>query len=166
MQRAEHRGFGQLLAQLVLDLARRQHAASLQQLPDMGDERRDAIGARCPRCALPIAVAAQRVDKGQCLGAHQKIRVIARRAEQVERERRIALNQPRQQVLRTLNRRSRRRRVGLTQASFDERGSWCRNLRLARQKKAEAGLGKPRLRVVQSDERLGLLPPERRARRQ
>jgi hypothetical protein len=164
MQRAKHCGFGELLAQLALNLARRQHAAPLQQLPYMGDQRRDAIGARCARCALPVAVAAQRVDKWQRLGAHQKIGMIARRAKQVERKRRLRFNQPRQQLLRALNRAAWRRRVGLTQTGLDERRSWCGNLRLARKKKGEAGLREPRLRVVESHKRLGLLPPERRAR--
>jgi len=37
MKSAKHRGFGQLFAELVLDLACRQHAAALEQLPDMSD---------------------------------------------------------------------------------------------------------------------------------
>jgi hypothetical protein len=87
MQGAKHGSFGQLLAQLILNLGRRQYAASFQQLPDVGDQRRDAIRARCSRSVLPVAIAAQRVDKGQRLGAHQKIRMVARRAKQVERQR-------------------------------------------------------------------------------
>jgi len=81
MQRAEHRGFGQLFAQFVLNLARRQHSAALEQLPDVGDQWRYAIRARSPRCALPVTIAAQRVDKRQSLGADQEIRVIARRSK-------------------------------------------------------------------------------------
>ncbi len=166
MQRAEHRSFGQLLAQLFLNLGRREHTASLQQLPDMGDQRRDAIRARSPRYALPVAIAAKRVDKGQSFGAHQEIRMIARCAEQVERQRRVGPNQPHQQVLRGLNRGARWSWVGLTLARLDKRRSRSGNLRLAGKKKAEADLRKPRLRVLKSDERLGLLPPERRACRQ
>jgi hypothetical protein len=141
MQSADHRGFGQLFAQIFLDLARRQHAAPFEQLPDMCNQRRDAVRARCAGGALEVAIAAQRVNKGQGLGAHQKIRVIGWRAEQIERQRRIGLDQSRQQVLRALNRGAWRRCIGLTQARLDKRWSRCGNLGLARKKKTQADLG-------------------------
>ncbi len=136
MQRAKHCGFGQLLAQLGLDLARRQYAAALEQLPDMGDERGDAIGARSARCTLPVAIAAEGVDKGQRLGAYEKVGMIGLRAEEIERQSGVGLDQPHEQVFRTLDRCARRRWVGLTLARLDERRSRSGNLSLAGKEKA------------------------------
>ncbi len=149
MERAEHGRFRQFLAQLFLYLAGRQDATAFEQLPGMGDERGDAIRACGPRCALPVAVATQSVDKGQRLGADEEVGMVTCGAEKVERQSGIRFEEAREQISRVLNRGARRRRVGLTQACLDERRRGRRNLRLARKKKAEAGLRKPGLRVVQ-----------------
>jgi hypothetical protein len=134
VQGAQHGGLGQLPAQLLLDFRRGQNAAAFQQLPDVGDEGGDAIGARGSRGVLPVAVAAQCVNEGQRLFADQEVGVVGRRAEQIQRQGRVGLDQPDQQVFRAVNRRARRRRVGLAQACLHKGRRGSGNLRLAGKK--------------------------------
>jgi hypothetical protein len=58
MQRAQHRRLGEFAPEFALDLGRGQHAARLQQLPDLRDERGDAVRAGRSGGVLPIPVAA------------------------------------------------------------------------------------------------------------
>ena len=166
MQGAEHCGFRQFLAEFFLNLARRQYAAAFEQLPDVSDQRRNTIGARRPWCVLPVAIAAQRVDKGQRLDAHQKIGMVTRGAEQVERQRRVRLNQSREQILRVSI--AVRGGVGLVsprQASTND-GAGAGICAFRGRKRQRPVCDEPGLRVIEGEQRLGLLPPERRACRQ
>jgi hypothetical protein len=94
VQRTQHGGLGQLLAELFLDFSGRQDSALLQQLPDMGDEGRDAIRSGGARRMFPVAVAAQRINERQRFHADQKVGIVRGCAEQVQRECGVGLNQP------------------------------------------------------------------------
>ena len=163
MQRAQHGCFGEFLAEFLLNFCSGQHPALFQQLPNVRDKRRDAV---CPGSAgsvLPIAVAAQGIHKRQCLLAHQKIRVIGCGAKQVQWQRRAGLDQAHEQPLGRLDRPPGRRRRRLAETGLNERRSRRGNLRLAGKKQTQTRLEQPGLRVLQGQQRLGSLPPERRA---
>jgi hypothetical protein len=166
MQRAQDGRFGEFAAEVFLNLGCRHHAALFEQLPNLCDERRDPVRASRPRRMFPIAVAAQRIHEGQRLKAHEKVGMIGGAAEQVQRQRGVGLDEANQQPFRCLDRRAGWSGIGLAEAGLDEGWSGGGNLRLAGKKQAEARVLKPCLRVVQSQQRLGLLPPERRACRQ
>lgn len=166
VQGAKNGGFGQLLAKLFLDLWCGEYAAALEQLPDVGNERRDTVSAGGAGCMLPVAITAEGVDERKSLDADEKIRMIAGGPQQVERQGRVRLDKPCEQIFCGFDGSAGRRGVGLAETGLNEGRRGRGNLCLAGKKKAEAGLLQPGLRVIEGEQRLGLLPPKGRARRE
>jgi hypothetical protein len=114
------------------------------------------------RSMLPVRIAAQGENEGECLAVGEKIRLLPHRAQQVERHHAARGDQPRQQLLRLLDGGRTRRGLPAAQASFDERGGRRRQLRCPGQIKAQGMLRQPALRVIEGEKGALLLAPVRR----
>jgi hypothetical protein len=111
---------------------------------------------------LPVRIAAQGENEGQCLAVGEKIRLFPHRAQQIERHHAAGGDQPRQQPVRLFDGGRTRRGLPAAQASFNEGGGRRRQLRCPRQVKAQGMLCQPALRVIEGEKGALLLAPVRR----
>ena len=114
------------------------------------------------RRMLPVRIGAQRKNVRQGLAVRQKIRLLPQCAQQIERHHGARGDQSRQQQLRLLDGGRTGRGLAAPHAGFDERGGGRRQLRSARQIKAQRMLCQPALCVIEGEEGALLLAPVRR----
>src|ERR1035438_8532040 len=83
---AEHRSFGQLFPQRVLNLSSTQGALAFQRSPNLQHQGRNPAGTRGARSPFPLLVATQRKNEGEGVWTDQKIRLFGVRSQQIDRK--------------------------------------------------------------------------------
>jgi hypothetical protein len=161
-QGAQHRGFGELTAQGFPGLSGSERALFVQNLPQLQHQGRNFMSGGFLRRMLPVRIGAQRKNVGECFPVSEKIRLLPHRAQQIERHHGAGGDQSRQQQLRLLDGGCTGRGLPAPHAGFDERGGGRRQLRRARQIKAQRMLCQPALCVIEGEDGALLLAPVRR----
>ena len=111
---------------------------------------------------LPIRVAAQGKYEGERLAVGEKIRLLARGAEQIQRHHGARGDEARQQPMRVLDGRSLGSGLHAAHAGFDKGRGRSRQLRVPGQIQAQRMLAKPTLRIIEGEDRALTLAPVRR----
>jgi hypothetical protein len=161
----EYGGFGELAAEGILEFDGGHLAFAIQGFPGTKDDG----GGPAPGRGFPLALAADGSDPGKDFGGGEEVGLFGKRAEEVEWDGAALVDEAGGERGGLGDGGGRWRDAGGAAASFDERRRGCGELRVAREKEAEAHFIEPLSGGVKSAQwgggiRCGGLVPKRGAR--